>query len=100
MILTVFEWDRRALGTEKVVGLVWSVGYVSYPMFTEHKITRVSLGFIYWFIYLFIKQAFLSATHTMTSGQRNIVLKCSVKNKNKNSLPNTKKISRIKQKRF
>ena len=31
------------------------------------------------FIYLFINQAFLSATYKMTSGQLNIVLKCSIK---------------------
>ena len=35
-----------ALGTEQVVSLIpGSVGYISYPMFIEPRITWVSLGF-------------------------------------------------------
>ena len=39
-------WNRRALGTEQVVSLIpGSVEYISYPMFIEPTISRVSSGF-------------------------------------------------------
>ena len=42
-------------------------------------VRRTACTYCLFIFYLFINQAFLSATYTMTSGQLNIVLNCSIK---------------------